>query len=137
MSLLGLGLAREPAPIYNARQLPLRGDGMTAAYRMALNESGIGLNRVGFRIADLIGEQYWFKQTTLANLRLERDASGFQDLWSPAESLGNVGAAVVPIMIGMALLAARKNYAAGNPVLIEASNDSGACGAAILAARSA
>ncbi len=40
-------------------------------------------------------------------------------------------------MIGMAHAAARKGYAAGNPVLIEASDDSGACGAAILAARAA
>lgn len=137
LSLFGLGLARDPAPINNPRDLPLRGDGMASAYRLALDETGIGLNRVGYRIADLIGEQYWFKQTTLASLRLERDATGFQDLWSPAESLGNVGAAVVPLMIGMAYFAARKGYAAGNPVLIEASGDDGACGAAIVAARAA
>jgi 3-oxoacyl-[acyl-carrier-protein] synthase-1 len=137
MSLFGLGLAREPAPIYNEHDRPLRGDGMTSAYQLALKETGIGLNRVGYRIADLIGEQYWFKQTTLASLRLERDAIGFQDLWSPGESLGNVGAAVVPIMIGMAFTAAQKGYAAGNPVLIEASGDDGACGAAVLAARAA
>ncbi|TIS83570.1 MAG: 3-oxoacyl-ACP synthase, partial [Mesorhizobium sp.] len=84
-----------------------------------------------------IGEQYWFKQSALASLRLLRGRHDFQDIWSPGESLGNVGAAVVPLMIGMAWTAARKGYAAGNPVLIEASNDAGACGAAILAARAA
>jgi 3-oxoacyl-[acyl-carrier-protein] synthase-1 len=135
--LHGLGLTRETASIYNVADLALRGDGMTAAYRGALNEAGIEMNRLGYRISDLIGEQYWFKQTALASLRLVRGAHDFQDLWSPGESLGNIGAAVVPVMIGMAFAAAAKGYAAGDPVLIEASNDAGACGAAVLSARAA
>jgi 3-oxoacyl-[acyl-carrier-protein] synthase-1 len=134
-SLFGLGLSREQASIYNTEDLPFRADGMTAAYSTAFQETGIEMNRLGYRIADLIGEQYWFKQSTLANLRLLRGRHDFQDFWSPSESLGNIGAAVVPLMIGMAWTAARKGYAAGNPVLIEASNDAGACGAAVLAAR--
>jgi 3-oxoacyl-[acyl-carrier-protein] synthase I len=137
LRLFGLGLAREPAYIYNPEDLPLRGDGMTSAYRAALDETGIAMNRLGYRIADLIGKQYWFKQSALASLRLVRGAHDFQDLWSPGESLGNVGAAAVPLMIGMAWTAAAKGYAAGNPVLIEASNDIGACAAAVLAARAA
>jgi 3-oxoacyl-[acyl-carrier-protein] synthase-1 len=134
LRLLGLGLAREPAFIYNPADLPLRGDGMTVAYRTALDETGIALDRIDYRISDVTGEQYWFKQTALASLRLERGRTAFQDLWCPGESLGNVGAAVVPLMIGMAFTAAQKGYAAGSPVLIEASNDVGACGAAVLAA---
>lgn len=132
--LFGLGLSREKASIYNAADLPLRADGMTSAYRAAFDETGIEMNRLGYRISDLIGEQYWFKQCTLASLRLLRGRSKFQDLWSPAESLGNIGAAVVPLMVGMAFTAAAKGYAVGNPVLVEASNDAGACGAAIFAA---
>jgi 3-oxoacyl-[acyl-carrier-protein] synthase-1 len=137
LRLFGLGLAHEAASIYNPDDLPLRGDGMASAYRTALRETGVEMNQIGYRISDLIGEQYWFKQSALASLRLVRGAHRFQDLWSPGESLGNVGAAAVPTMIGMAFTAARKGYAAGNPVLIETSNDSGACGAAILAARAA
>ncbi|CAH2395357.1 3-oxoacyl-ACP synthase [Mesorhizobium ventifaucium] len=135
LRLFGLGLSRERASIYNAEDLPLRGDGMTAAYQTAFEETGIEMNRLGYRISDLIGEQFWFKQSGLASLRLVRGAHGFQDLWSPGESLGNVGAAAVPLMIGMAWTAARKGYAAGNPVLVEASNDAGACGAAVLAGK--
>jgi 3-oxoacyl-[acyl-carrier-protein] synthase-1 len=115
----------------------LRGDGMTEAYRAALDQTGIGMNRLGYRIADLIGEPYWFKQTALASIRLLRGRHEFQDLWSPGESLGNIGAAAVPVMLGMAWTAAKKAYAAGNPVLVEASGDTGACGAAVLAARAA
>lgn len=133
--LFGLGLVREQASIYNVADLPLRGDGMTEAYRIALQQAGIEIDQLGYWISDLIGEQYWFKQSALAKLRLMRSGNAFQDLWSPGESLGNVGAAVVPLMIGMAFTAARKGYAVGRPVLVEASSDTGACGTAIFAVR--
>lgn len=137
LALGGVGLARELATIYNKEELPLRADGMTEAYRLAMEQAGVTLAQVNYRIADLIGEQYFFKQTALAALRLERDRKAFQDLWSPAESLGNVGAAVVPMMIGMALAAQQKGYSGGTPVLIEASGDDGACGAAVFFERAA
>jgi 3-oxoacyl-[acyl-carrier-protein] synthase-1 len=137
LRLTGLGLARERAFIYNGlaedgMHLPLRGDGMTAAYKAAMDAADVDLAHVEYRISDLIGEQFFFKQSTLASLRLERGRIPFQDFWSPGENLGNVGAAVVPVMIGMALAAAVKGYAPGAPVLIEASGDDGACGAAVL-----
>lgn len=135
LRLFGLGLSREQATIYNTHDLALRADGMTAAYRTALDETGLDMDRLGYRISDLIGEQYWFKQSALSSLRLLRRRHEFQDIWSPGESLGNIGAAVVPLMIGMAFTAASKGYAAGNPVLVEASSDAGACGAAVLAAK--
>jgi len=137
LRLTGLGLARERAFIYNGMgeepgtHAPLRGDGMTAAYRAALAEANVDLAHVEYRISDLIGESYWFRQTALASLRLERGRKEFQDIWSPTENVGNIGAAVVPVMLGMALAAARKGYAPGSPVLIEGSGDNGACGAAV------
>lgn len=135
--LYGIGLAREAAFIYNKEDLPLRADGMTSAYNIALRETGTEMNRLGYRISDLIGENHWFKQTALASIRLLRGRHEFQDLWSPTESLGNIGAAAVPLMIGWAWTAASKGYASGNPVLIEASSDEGACGAAVFGVRGA
>lgn len=137
LRLTGLGLARERAFLYNGLDqdglhLPLTGDGMTAAYKAALDAANTDLAHVEYRISDLIGEQYWFKQSALAHMRLERGRSAFQDIWSPGENVGNIGAAVVPAMIGMALTAAVKSYSPGSPVLIEASGDDGACGAAVL-----
>lgn len=137
LRLSGLGLSREEAFLYNAlgengEHLPLRGDGMTRAYKVALDEANTALEHVEYRIADLIGEQYFFKQSALASLRTDSGHREMRDIWSPGESLGNIGAAVVPLMLGMALTAAEKGYAAGSPVLIEASGDDGACGAAVL-----
>ncbi|TPO11127.1 beta-ketoacyl synthase N-terminal-like domain-containing protein [Mesorhizobium sp. B1-1-5] len=135
--LMGVGLAREEGSILNHQDIPLRGDGMVQAYGTALAQARIGMNQIGYRIADLIGEQYWFSQSTLASIRLLRGDHGFQDLWSPNEFVGNVGAAATPLMVGMAWTAAQKGYAAGNPVLIESSSDNGVCGAAIFAKRAA
>lgn len=138
LALTGLGLAREAAFIYNGQgeepgeHRPLRGDGMTAAYRMALDEANVDLAHVEYRISDLIGESYWFKQTALASLRLERGRIRFQDLWSPGENVGNIGAAAVPLMVGMALAAAEKGYTLGSPLLVEGSGEDGACGAVVL-----
>ncbi len=139
MRLASLGLAREQAFIYNGldedgAHLPMKADGMTAAYRQCFQDAGIEMRQLGYRISDLIGESYYFKQAALASIRLLRDRHDFQDLWSPAESVGNVGAAVVPMMLGMALTASVKGYDAGDPVLVEASADDGACGAALLTA---
>jgi 3-oxoacyl-[acyl-carrier-protein] synthase-1 len=136
LRLTGLGLAREVANIYNRAgedglDLPLRGDGMTRAYQIAMEQAQVDLAHVEYRISDLIGEQYFFKQATLASLRLERGRTPFQDLWSPAENLGNIGAAVVPVMLAQLMTAEQRGYAPGSPVLMESSGDDGACGAAV------
>ncbi len=134
LRLIGLGLAREMAHIDNPGDLPLRGDGMVSAYRGALGEAGLELNRIGYRLSDAGGESYYFKQAALASIRLLRGRHEFQDLWTPAEFVGNTGAAVTPMMLGMARTAARKGYSRGTPVLVEASSDTGACGGALFAA---
>ncbi|MBU3031495.1 beta-ketoacyl synthase N-terminal-like domain-containing protein [Paracoccus marinaquae] len=136
LKLTGLGLAREKAHIYNrldkdGLDLPLRADGMTAAYQAAFIQSGLGHSDIGIKIGDLIGESFWFKQTALSMLRTQRERSGVQPIWPIAASLGNIGAAVVPLMLGWAFEAQRKGYSGGRPILIEASADDGACAAAI------
>jgi 3-oxoacyl-[acyl-carrier-protein] synthase I len=134
LHVTGLGFARERAHPYNAQGLPLRGDGMTSAYAAALDQAGLTLAQIEYRVSDLIGEHYFFKQTALAHLRLERGRSDFQDLLSPSESVGNIGAAVVPVMVGMVYAAILKQYRTASPILIEASGDDGECGAAVFAA---
>lgn len=133
----GLGLSREEAHIFNRRDedgfdLPLRGEGLGAAYQTALAEAGIGLHQVGVKIGDLIGESFWFKQSELASLRNQRERSDVHPIWPIAAALGNIGAAVVPLMLGWAQAAVQKEYAQGKPLLIEAAGDDGACGVAVV-----
>lgn len=139
LRIAGLGLSREDAYFRNGLDtdgydLPLRADGMTAAYRAAFRAAGQKHSDIGIKIGDLIGETYWFKQTALAMLRTQRERSEVQPIWPIAASLGNVGAAVVPLMAGWALEAARKGYAGDGPILLEASGEDGACGAAVAVA---
>lgn len=134
LRLLGLGLAREQAYIYNTADLPFRADGMTSAYRAAFAEAGCRHSDIAIKIGDLPGESFWFKQTALAMQRTQREPSDVQPIWAIAASLGNIGAAVAPLMLGWALTAAQRGYSSRRPVLIEASADSGACGAIVAAA---
>ncbi|MGI9499985.1 MAG: hypothetical protein ACR2P3_08105, partial [Geminicoccaceae bacterium] len=87
----GMGFALEKATIESEELL--RADGMTAALKQALDNAGIDMAEVGYRIADLSGEQYTFKEADLAVSRILRDRHDFQDLWHPADCIGECGAA--------------------------------------------
>ena len=104
---------------------PLRADGLSKAYREALADAGLGLHEVDYRIADLSGEQYGFKETALALARVMRVRREFQDIWHPADCLGETGAAATLCMVGIAWWAACKSYAPGPLVLMQASSDEG------------
>ena len=139
LRLASPGLAREEAYIYNRKDedgldLPLRGDGMAEAYKKTFASAGLAHSDIVLKIGDLIGETFWFKQMALAMLRTQRKRSEVQPIWPIAASLGNIGAAVVPLMLGWALAAVHKTYAKPGPILIEASGDEGACGAVVAVA---
>jgi 3-oxoacyl-[acyl-carrier-protein] synthase I len=129
LECLGIGFGVEPATFHSEE--PLRADGMTQAIRDALANAGLTLAQIGYRICTLNGEQYWFKELDLACSRLLRGRHEFMDLWHPAESVGDSGAALAVICLSLALTAAQKGYAAGDPVLVTASNEEGACAAAV------
>jgi 3-oxoacyl-[acyl-carrier-protein] synthase I len=131
LHLGGLGLAREFAHIYNKDDLPFRADGMTSAYQAAFAEAGCQHSDIVLKIGDLPGESFWFRQTALAMVRTQREATDVQPIWAIAAALGNVGAAVVPLMLGWASDASRKGYAPRGPILVEASSDDGAIGALV------
>jgi 3-oxoacyl-[acyl-carrier-protein] synthase I len=129
---LGFGFAMEKATIESEE--PLRADGMVAALQQALTAAGLTMAQIGYRLADIAGEQYAFKEADLAVSRILRDRHEFQDLWHPADCIGETGAAAVPGMLAVALTAARKGYAADDPVLAHCGNDDGRRAAIVLSA---
>jgi 3-oxoacyl-[acyl-carrier-protein] synthase I len=133
MVCLGFGFAMENATIESEE--PLRADGMVAALQQALAAAGLTMAQIGYRIADISGEQYAFKEADLAVSRILRDRHDFQDLWHPADCIGETGAAAVPGMLAVALTAARNGYAAGDPVLAHSGNDDGRRAAIVLSAQ--
>lgn len=132
LHVLGLGFARETAAIESEE--PLRGHGLAQAIAAALADAGTAIEAMDFRITDLSGEQYGFKEASLALSRLLRVRKEEFDIWHPADCIGEVGAAALPCMLGVALYAARKRYAPGPAVLAHGGNDDGKRVALVLAA---
>ena len=129
LQLLGLGFGREKAHITSGE--PFRADGLVKAMREALGEAGLDFAEVDYRISDLNGEQYYFKEAALAMTRVLRKRRDQMDLWNPASEFGYCGAASMPLMLGVGLTAAQKNYAPGRTVIMQTSDDDGRRGTAI------
>jgi 3-oxoacyl-[acyl-carrier-protein] synthase-1 len=127
---LGLGYGREEATVESEE--PLRADGLVGAFQDALREAAIEWPQLDYRITDLNGEQYGFKEAALALTRCLRVRKEEFDLWHPADCIGEVGAAIVPCALGVALEAARKRYAPGPGVLCHFGNDTGERAAVVL-----
>jgi 3-oxoacyl-[acyl-carrier-protein] synthase-1 len=119
----GLGFAHEAATIESEE--PLRAEGLTEAIRKALAEAGTTIADIDFRITDLSGEQYGFKEASLALSRLLRVRKEEFDIWHPADCIGEVGAAALPCMLGVLFYATRKHYTPGPTMLAHLGNDDG------------
>ena len=127
---LGIGLADEPAHI--DADAPLRGDCLTKAINAALADAGRDLGAMDFRITDLSGEQYYFKEAALALVRVLRTHKDEFPLWHPAECIGEQGAAAGVAVLTVADAACRKGYASGPRILAHMANDTGQRAALIL-----
>ncbi len=119
----GLGFAVEESHIDSEK--PLRGDGLTRAVEAALTDAGCKMHDIDFRIADLSGEQYYFKEASLAVLRTLRVRKAEFDVWHPAECTGESGALAGASAIALADAACRKGYSEGSSILAHMGNDGG------------
>ncbi|HEX5357231.1 MAG TPA: hypothetical protein VFW93_13515 [Aquabacterium sp.] len=119
----GLGFAIEEAHIDS--ELPLRAEGLSAAIKGAAQEAGLRVDDFDYRITDLSGEQYYFKEAALALARTVRQSRPEFDLWHPAECTGEAGALAGIAIVALAQAAARKGYAKGPRVLAHMANDAG------------
>ncbi|GAB6907587.1 3-oxoacyl-(Acyl-carrier-protein) synthase [Desulfosarcina cetonica] len=121
VTITGIGFGSEKATIVSEE--PLRADGMVAAIKSALAMAGCDMGALDFRICDLSGEQYGFKEAALALTRLLRVRKEEFDIWHPAECIGETGAAIVPVVLCVAAAALKKGYAKGNGILCHFAND--------------
>jgi len=126
----GLGLGTECAPIGSGK--PCRADGLTQAIQAALSEAGMEMGNMDFRITDLSGGQYFFRETSLAQTRTLRKRKEVFQLWHPAECTGEIGAAIGPAILVVAFKACKKGYAPGARILCHISNEDEQRGALIL-----
>lgn len=123
LSIDGLGFAVEQASI--DKEEPLRGTGLSQAISQSLQDAGRAMVEMDFRITDISGEQYYFKEAALALSRTLKTPKERFDIWHPAECIGEVGSAIGPAMLAVADASARKAYAPGPSILLHAANDAG------------
>lgn len=119
----GVGMASEPAHLDSGE--PLRGNGLAGAIRVALQDAGRQMHELDFRITDISGEHYYFKEATLALSRLLRARKEEFDIWHPAECIGEAGSLAGIAAIVVADAACRKGYSPGHNILCHAANDGG------------
>jgi 3-oxoacyl-[acyl-carrier-protein] synthase I len=135
LSCTGIGLGMEAAHIDSGE--PLRADGLSQAIKAALTEAGREMFDIDFRITDISGEQYYFKEAALALARtLHRRKEEF-DIWHPAECTGEQGAVAGVSIIALAREACRKAYTKGPNIVAHMANDAGSRAALTLQYRSA
>jgi 3-oxoacyl-[acyl-carrier-protein] synthase-1 len=132
MVLEGVGYGTEPAPVRSEQ--PLRADGMVQAITAALTQAGVSLGQVDYRIADISGAQYYFKEAALAVTRVLRQRKQDWQLWLPSDCVGEVGAAIGPLTTAVAFLAAVKGYSPGKRLLSHFATDGPSRAAAVLSA---
>jgi 3-oxoacyl-[acyl-carrier-protein] synthase-1 len=114
--MIGLGFAKEPAPILS--EGPLLGLGLAEAARAALAEAKLGLHEIEWRSSDVSGELYGFKELQLVTARVMRVVRHEdQPLWHWAEAIGDSGAAAGVAQLVLADAAFRKGYAPGDRMI--------------------
>ncbi len=119
----GLGSGTEAAHVDSEE--PLRAEGLTTAIKQALADAAIEMQDLDFRITDVSGKQYYFKEAALALGRILRVRKEEFDIWHPADCVGEVGAAVGGVMFGVIHSACQKGYSKGHEILFHTGNDDG------------
>jgi len=126
----GMGFGMEKATVES--EMPLRAEGLTTAIKNAQNEAGCTLGATDFRITDLSGEQYYFKEAALALGRTLRQRKEFYDIWHPADCFGETGAGIGLSSLVVLRDALNKDYAPGPRILNHLGSDNGKRAALIM-----
>ncbi|MEJ2613134.1 MAG: hypothetical protein P8179_24550 [Candidatus Thiodiazotropha sp.] len=123
LSCQGLGFGVEPATVDSGE--PMKADGLAAAIKESVSDAGIEMSDLDFRITDLSGEQYYFKEASLALARTLKSPKPEFDIWHPADCIGEVGAASGAVMLAVIKTACEKAYSKGDKILAHMGNDDG------------
>jgi 3-oxoacyl-[acyl-carrier-protein] synthase-1 len=122
----GWGWAQEPVPV--GSQDPCLGEGLTSAIARSRENAGWNAEEIGAVYCDLNGEIYRAHEWMLALCR----TLAHPYVVHPADCIGDVGSASVPLLIGMAGVALHRGYAKSDRILVFCSSDFGSRGSVCL-----
>jgi 3-oxoacyl-[acyl-carrier-protein] synthase-1 len=130
LRIRGIGLADETATVDS--DIPSRAAGLTAAIRKALEQSDYRMSDLHFRMADIAGESFFFREAGNALARaFDRPLPNFP-LLHLTEALGETGAAIGPLSIAFLSDAMTRGRVPGTRALLHFSNDGPARGAMVV-----
>jgi 3-oxoacyl-[acyl-carrier-protein] synthase I len=110
--IVGVGSGSESAPLLSEE--PLLGHGLADAARGALAEANWGFHDIDFRLSDVTGETYGFREHTLAEARLVTKVRiKPQPIWHASDCIGDTGAVAGLVQLVWASAAMQKRYAPG------------------------
>jgi 3-oxoacyl-[acyl-carrier-protein] synthase I len=133
LRVAGVGRAQEPQCL--DEDLPSRGKGMGQAMRQALSQAALEPHAIHTRLSDATAESYFFEEASYAWARVLRERSPEGHRFStPANQVGHVGAAMGPLLLALALDAARKRWAPGPHTLLQLSSAGPQRGAVVVSA---
>ncbi|WPB78298.1 hypothetical protein KYC5002_03895 [Archangium violaceum] len=118
ISSLGLGV--EPGHLYSPQ--PYLGDGLADAFREVFGAMQLDAPKVRCVYAGLNGERFWAKEWGVAYLRNRARFEEQLELEHPVECIGDVGAALAPLMLGLAAIGVQRGYRS-SPCLVWCSSD--------------
>lgn len=121
--IAGLGFGKEESSIMTEE--PLLGHGLASAGRAALAEAGRTMRDMAFRVSDVGGESYGFREQALFLCRLLSEPRECTPLWHAAESIGETGAAAGAVGLVMVHQAYRGRYAPGPMAVCTTGSDGG------------
>ena len=132
LRILGIGAGFDPSRDGGSKEAPVRGDGLTEAMREALKVSGVEFYDIPVVMADLNGEHFKFKELALATMRVDRlppegrsrRPREHVEHWNVVETIGEVGAALLPAAMAWAFEAGRSGFLPGR-VAFAAGEDDG------------
>lgn len=128
-SLIGVGLGTEPGHIYSKE--PNLGEGLSQAFAALFAKLPDRSPKVQCVYAGFNGENVWHKDWGVAYLRHSEYFTDAFQTHHIADSFGDPGAALGPLMIGVAAIGLQRGYRQG-PCLVWCGSDRGERGAVLL-----
>jgi 3-oxoacyl-[acyl-carrier-protein] synthase I len=110
------------------------GQGMVRALGAAVLQAGIAESAIGLRVCDQNGERYRAMDSLLTVSRFYRTDRKGLPIWHPAESFGDVGAAVGALLIQLACHGLASGHAPTQTIACESSSDEGLRAACVIQA---
>jgi 3-oxoacyl-[acyl-carrier-protein] synthase I len=123
-------LATEDGHLYSEQ--PYRGDGLARAIQQ-LAQSGAASGPFQDVYSSMNGENHWAKEWGVAFMRNSKVFLPEHGIHHPADCFGDTGAAVGPLMVGLAAIGVRNGYQR-SPALVYASSDTGLRAALVVSA---